>query len=474
MKSLFAFFFWRKRRFTKEVGWSIIWEDVTMKDKIMKIKVEKEANNVAKLEIEIPAKEAVDAYNRAVQKVSEYVNIPGFRKGKAPRNMVEQHVGTDRIKHEALERLLPKVFQEAIEKNELDVVSQPYVESYDFEVGKDVKISAKVELRPEVTLGGYKNLTVKAEEYENPEDSFDKALEGLMQKHATFNVVVDRKTKATDIVVMDFDGSVNGEKIRGGAAENYSLDLGNSNFIPGFAEQLVGHKLDEEFDITVEFPKDYHDEKLAGQPAVFKIKLKEIKEKVLPELNDEFAQKVGSFKTVAELKADIQTFLDTTKKNEDKKSAENAIFDEVINNVKVEIPESMIEREMSSLLEEYKQRLASQGYKWEDFIKSHEKDELFAEMRKEATLRIKNSLVIDKIALVEEIKVEKEDFEKKVEEMEKMYHMGKGQILEQMKQNPGIFSTISQQVLNQKVVEFLAENNKVEYTKKKAAKTKAK
>lgn len=456
-----------------EVGWSIIWEDVTMKDKIMKIKLEKEANNIAKLEIEIPAKDAVEGYNRAVQKISEHVNIPGFRKGKAPRNMVEQHVGVEQIKHEALERLLPNAFKEAIEKNELDVISQPYVESYEFEVGKDLKVVAKVELRPEVKLGGYKNLTVTAEEYAEPEGAFDKALEGLLQKHATFNVVVDRPTKATDIVVMDFDGSVNGEKIVGGAAENYSLDLGNSNFIPGFAEQLVGKKLGTEFDINVDFPKDYHDAKLAGQPAIFKIKLKEIKEKALPELNDAFAQKVGAFKTVDELKADIQNFLDITKKNEDKKSAENAIFDEVINNVKVDIQDTMIEREVGSLLEEYKHRLASQGYKWEDVMKEQGQEELFADLRHEATLRIKNSLVIDKIALEENIKVEKEDFEKKVEELEKMYHMSKEQILEQMKQNPAIFTSLSQQALNQKVVEFLANNNKVEFKKKKA-KAKAK
>lgn len=440
----------------------------------MKINLEKEPNNVVKLNIEIPAKTAVDEYNKAVRKVSEYVNIPGFRKGKAPRNLVEQHVGVDRIKHEALEKLLPAAFKEAIIQNKLDVISQPQVESYDFEVGKDLKVIATVELRPEVKLGEYKNMTVKVEEFSNPEDAFDKSLEGLLQRNAVFNLVVDRKSKNTDLVVMDFDGSVNGEKIQGGAAENYSLDLANSNFIPGFAEQLVGHKIGEEFDIKVEFPKEYHDKKLAGQPAIFKINLKEIKEKVLPELNDEFAQKVGNFKNVDELKADIQTFLDATKQKEDKKNADNAIFEKVLGSVKIDIQESMIEREAQSLLEEYKQRLAAQGYKWEEAIKAQGETELMKDLNNEALLRIKNSLVIDKIAQEENIKVDHEDLDRKIKEIETTYHMNRAEVLNQVKQNPAIFTSLSQQALNEKVVQFLAENNKVEFKKAEAPKAKAK
>lgn len=436
----------------------------------MNVKIEKEANNVVKLDIEVPAKDAVSAYNKAVKQISEYVNIPGFRKGKAPRNMVEQQVGTDRIKHEALEGLLPNIFKEAIVSNKLDVISQPYVESYDFEVGQDLKIVAKVELRPEVKLGEYKNLTITAEEYVTPADAFDKSLESLMQRSATFSLVVDRKTKNTDVVVIDFDGSVNGEKIQGGAAENYSLDLANSNFIPGFAEQLVGHKLDEEFDITVEFPKDYHEAKLAGQPAVFKIKLKEIKEKVLPELNDEFAQKVGPFKTVDELKADIQKFIDATKEKEDKKNADNAIFEKVLDAVKIDIQDSMIERESETLLAEYKQKLAMQGFNPEDAIKAHGQEEMMNDLKKEAAVRIKNSLVIDKIAQEENIKIEQADLENKFQEIERTYHIGRQEVLAQVKQNPEILHSLSQQALNEKVINFLAANNKVEYKKKAKSK----
>lgn len=440
----------------------------------MKVNVEKEANNVVKLNIEIPAKDAINEYNKAVKHISEHVNIPGFRKGKAPRNLVEQHVGDERIKHEALERLLPKAFQEAISGNKLDVVSQPYVESYEFNVGEDVKVVAKVELRPEVKLGEYKNLKIEVEDYEIPEDAHQKSLDGLLQKFATFNLVVDRPTKETDVVLFDFDGSVNGEKIQGGAAENYSLDLANSNFIPGFAEQLVGKKLNSEFDIKVNFPDDYHEAKLAGQPAVFKIKLKEIKEKVLPEANDEFAQKAGPFKTIAELNADIEKFLETTKESENKKSAENAIFEKVLAGVKVDIQNTMIERESQSLLEEYKQRLASQGYNWEDAVKAQGLDNVMTAMNEEAVLRIKNSLVVDKIAQVEDIKIEPKDLDAKIKELETTYRLDRAEIMKQLQQNPAIINSLSQQALNQKVAEFLAENNKVEFVAKTKAKAKAK
>lgn len=438
----------------------------------MKINLEKEKNNIVKLEIEIPAQDAVNEYNKAVKMISEHVNIDGFRKGKAPRNLVEKHVGVGRIKEDALDALVPKAIGQAIKEHKLDVVSRPMIESYDFEVGKDVKIVAKVELRPEVKIGDYKNLTVEAQEYVTEEDASEKALQGLLERHAKFELVVDRKSKATDVVVMDFDGSVNGEKIQGGAAENYSLDLANSNFIPGFAEQLVGKKVGEEFDIKVDFPKDYHEKKLAGQPAVFKIKLKEIKEKVFPEVNDEFAQKVGPFKNVADLKADIQKFLDSTKEREDKKSAENAIFEKLMKEAKVEIQDSMIQRESEALLNEYKQRLTMQGFSFEDAMKNQDQTQLMAELKKEAEMRIKSSLVIDKIAQNENIKVDFSEMEGKLKEVEAMYRMSRADMLKQIKQNPGVFDALSQEILNEKVMKFLAKNNKVEFKKGKAKKTK--
>lgn len=429
----------------------------------MNVNIEKEPNNVVKLNIEIPAKDAVNEYNKAVKKLSEHVNIAGFRRGKAPRNIVEKHVGVERIKQEALERLLPTVFQKTIIDNNLDVISHPYVDSYDFNIGEDLKVVARVELRPEVTLGKYKNLKIEAKDYVIPEDAFDKTIDGLLKQHATFKLVVDRPSKDSDIVVIDFDGSVNGEKIQGGAAENYSLDLANSNFIPGFAEQLVGKNINEEFEITVAFPKDYHEEKLAGQPAIFKIKLKEIKEKVLPELNDEFAKKAGPFASVADLKADIQKYLDSTKESENKKNANNAIFEKVLAGVKVDVQDTMVERESHMLLEEYKQRLTSQGYKWEDALAEQGQDKVLESLKEEALSRIKNSLVIDKIASEEGIKVDPADLDKKLQEIQVAYKIDRAELMKQLKHNPEIINSMSQQALNEKVVAFLAENNTVEF-----------
>ena len=284
----------------------------------METKIEKLPENVVKVDINIPAKDAIDFYNSAAKNLSQYVNIPGFRKGKAPRNIVEQNIGEERIKHEALETALPGIFSEVIKKNDFDIVAQPYVESYTYNIGEDLKITARMELRPEVTLGEYKNMTVEVEEYKTPEDAFQKSLDGLLEQSAATVVVTDRKTLADDIVVFDFEGFSNGEKIEHGDAKNYTLDLAHSSFIPGFAEQLVDRSLGEDFEINVTFPETYHEKKLAGQPAVFKCRINEIKTKVLPELNDEFAQKVGPFKTVDDLKSDIQSYLDRQKADIDR------------------------------------------------------------------------------------------------------------------------------------------------------------
>ena len=295
----------------------------------MKTTIEKQPENIVKVDIEVPAKDAVNYYNNAAKRLAQYVNIPGFRKGKAPRNIVEQNIGEERIKHEALEGALPKIFSEVIKENDFDVVAQPYVESYDYKIGEDLRIVAKLELRPEVTLGEYKGLTIEVEEYKTPEDALQKSIDSLLEQHATTVVVTDRKTLNTDTIVFDFEGFSNGEKIEHGDAKNYTLDLAHSSFIPGFAEQLADRTLGEEFEINVTFPEEYHEKKLAGQPAVFKCKVNEIRAKVLPELTDEFAQKVGPFKTVDDLKADIQKYLDTQKADIDRTNSEKAIYEKV-------------------------------------------------------------------------------------------------------------------------------------------------
>ena len=428
----------------------------------MKVTLENEKENVVKLNITIPAKDAADAYNNAVRKISQYVNIDGFRKGKAPRSVVERHVGTERIKQEAIENLMPKAINQAVADNKLDLVAQPYITSYNFNVGEDLTVTAKAELRPEVTLGQYKGLKLEVKDSPVAEDAMQKSIDNLLNQYATQETVIDRATKDTDIAVIDFEGFCNGEKIQGGDAKNYPLDLAHSNFIPGFAEQLVGKNLNDEFEIKVNFPENYHDEKLKGQPATFKIKINEIKEKKLPELNDEFAQKVGPFKTVDDLKADIQKYLDSQRERTNKQNSENEVFKAVIDASKVDIPETMIEREVASLKEEYKQRLAAQGITWETLVKSQGEDELTKNLHEDAKTRIKNSLVIDKIAKDENIKLESKDIEAKFAQLGAAYGMKPQDLIKQLGKNPEVLTSISQQALNDKVRDFLIQNNTVE------------
>ena len=428
----------------------------------MKVTLEKEKENVVKLDITIPAKDAVDAYNKAVSTISKYVNIDGFRKGKAPRAVVERHVGTERIKQEAIENLMPKAINQAVVDNNLDLIAQPYITNYNFNIGEDLTVTAKAELRPEVTLGQYKGLTLEVKDSPVEEDAMQKSIDRLLEQHSTQETVIDRPTRDTDIAVIDFEGTANGEKIQGGDAKNYPLDLAHSNFIPGFAEQLVGKNLNDEFDIKVNFPEDYHDEKLKGQPATFKIKINEIKEKKLPELNNEFAQKVGSFKTVDELKADIQNSLNSQRERTNKMNAENEVFKAVIDGAKVDIPQSMVDREADSLKQEYTQRLAAQGINWEALVKAQGEDQLLKNLSEDALVRIKNSLVIDKIAKDENIKLEQKDLEAKFAQLGAAYGLQPQDLIKQLGQNPELLASISQQAMNDKVKDFLMENNKVE------------
>ena len=415
-----------------------------------------------KLEITVDAEKFENAMKKVYFQNAKYINIPGFRKGKAPRAVVERHVGTERIKQEAIENLMPKAINQAVVDNNLDIIAQPYVTNYNFNIGEDLTVTAKAELRPEVTLGQYKDLTLEVKDSPVEEDAMQKSIDRLLEQHSTQETVIDRPTKDSDIAVIDFEGTANGEKIVGGDAKNYPLDLGHSNFIPGFAEQLVGKNLNDEFEIKVNFPEDYHDEKLKGQPATFKIKINEIKEKKLPELNDEFAQKVGSFKNVDELKADIKNYLETQRERTNKMNSENEVFKAVIDAAKVDIPQSMIDREVNSLREEYKQRLAAQGINWDALVKAQGEDQLLKNLDEDAMTRIKNSLVIDKIAKVENIKLEQKDLEAKFAQLGAAYGLKPQDLLKQLGQNPEVLASISQQAMNDKVREFLMNNNKVE------------
>ena len=433
----------------------------------MKVTLENGKDNVVNMEIVVPAKDATDAYNRAVSNIAQHINIDGFRRGKAPRAIVEKHVGTERIKMEAIESIAGRMIHQAVEENKLDIVAQPSITSYSFELGQDLVLKVEVETRPEVTLGEYKGLNLKIDDSPIPDDAEQKSIDGLLRQHSTLETVTGRPSNETDTAVIDFDGYVNGEKIVGGEGKNYSLDLGNSNFIPGFAEQIVGKNAGDEFEINVTFPKDYHDEKLKGQAAVFKIKLHEIKERKTPELNDEFAKKVGPFKTVDDLKADVKKYLESQRERTNKQNIENEIFKNVIDSAKVDIPQSMIDREVESLKADYKQRLAYQGVDWDALVKAQGGvDKLDETLKEDAINRIKNSLVIDKIAKVENLKLEAKDVEQKFAQLATMYGMQQQDVLKQIGKSPEMLGSISQQALNDKVRDYLIANNNVEIVSK--------
>ena len=437
----------------------------------MQTTLTKEKDNIVILNMTIPANEADSAYNLAANRISQYVNINGFRKGKAPKSVVERHVGVDRIQQEALDMLLPRYISQAISENKLDTVTQPALTSYNYEPGQDLQVTIQVETRPEFTIGTYKGMELKAEIAPEDKGALDNAINNFLTQNSSLELVLDRPSKDTDIVVFDFDGTCNGEKIQGGSAKCYALDLAHSNFIPGFAEQLVGHNLKEEFTIDVKFPEEYHDKKLQGQDAKFDIKLNEIKQRVLPELNDELVKKATRFSTVDELKSDIQSFIDTQRENAKRLSAENAAFKSIVDSTSIDIPQTMIDREVRAIANDYQQRIANQGGNWAQFVEAQGGETKFAQtLSEDAKIRIKNSLIVDKISKEENLTVGQEDLTSRLTQLSMAYGTTPEQLVKQFGQNPTFVNSLSQQVINDKVRDFLIDNNKFEYVEVEPAK----
>ena len=406
----------------------------------MSVNLEKNENNEVLVDIKIDPKETTEAYDKACKKLAKRVNIPGFRPGKAPKK---------------------KIFTDVIKSNNYKTVSEPAVDEYKFEKDGSLSVKAKLELRPEFTLPEYKGMEIQIDEFKQPENAMDRELDDIKEKHSTLQKVEGRVTNDKDLVNIDFEGFVDGETIKGGAAKNYLLDLGHSNFIPGFAEQLVGKEAGSEFSINVKFPDNYHDEKIKGKDAEFKIKLHEIKEKVYPEIDDEIAKKVGKFNTVDELKADIQKYLDTTAKAENDKRATVVIFDKLLNDTEMKIQESMIQREIYAMKVEMEQKAVLRGQDFEKLMKEQGGEELEKEMHDEAEKRIKTALIIAEIAQKENISVQGADIEGKIQDISRLYGTTREQILEEMGRNPNLLYSLNQQILAQKVTQFLLDNSKI-------------
>lgn len=424
----------------------------------MSVNLEKNENNEVLMDIKVDANETKDAYNRACKRLAMHVNVPGFRKGKAPNKVLEKHIGVEYIQREVLESILPRIFSNVIKENNYDTVSEPSLDYYNFEDDGTISIKAKVELRPEFTLPEYKGMEVKIDMFKQADIAMDREIDDIKEKHSTLQTVEGRVSNDKDFVNIDFEGFVDGNAIKGGAAKGYLLDLGHSNFIPGFAEQLVGKEVGSEFTINVKFPDEYHDDSIKGKDAEFKIKINEIKEKVYPELNDELAKKVGKFQTVDELKADIQKYLDASEKAENDKRATVVIFDRLLAETEMKIQEPMIQREVKAMLAEMRQRIELQGQNFDEIMEKEAGEKLDAEMHDEAEKRIKTALIISRISKNENIQVEGVDIENKIIEISRLYGTTREQIIQEIQKNPNLLYSLNQQIMAQKVTQFLLDN----------------
>ena len=426
--------------------------------------IEKLDNNEVKLNIEIEPSVTSWEYDKACQKIAKRVNVPGFRQGKAPKNILEKYVGIAALQREVLDSLLPTIFENAIEENHFDLIMAPNVESYEFKDDNTLKVTARLELKPEVNLCEYKGMEIEIEEFKNSEDTVDKELKILQDRYATLNEIENRNSIETDLVNIDFDGYVDGEEIKGGSAKNYVLDLAHSNFIPGFAEQLVNHTKGEEFKINVKFPDEYHDEKLKGKEAEFNIKLNSIKEKILPELNDELAKKVNpKFETLDALKEDIKKYCENAAKAENEKRIASKIFETLFEKININIQETMINREIQALMGEFKQRVNMQGGNFDEMLEKEGHQKIYEQMKEEALRRIKNSLIVGKIAQTENVSVTQEDIQGKITEIANVYRTTPENIIAEIQKNVNLLHSINQQIITEKVTRILIDNAKVSY-----------
>lgn len=435
--------------------------------------IEKQEPNTIKIHLHIPSEQAQQEYNKACRRLSQRVNIPGFRRGKAPRNVIEKNIGVDRIKQEALDRILPTLFADTISEHQLDVVAPPQIQSYKFDLDSGIDINAHAELRPEVTLPEVASLKPQYAPFTHDADAMDKEMQALCTRFTTLEPVIDRPSEATDTIQFDFEGSIDGNLIRGGAAKNYRMDLTNQNFIEGFADQLVGHAIGEAFEVKVSFPEDYHDKDLAGKPAVFQCKINEIYKKTVPTINDELAKQVGDFESLDALKAHIETALAESAERETQFRKQKALVQALVGASQVDVPESMIVREARILLDDVKNKLREQGLTWDKFVEAQTREmtdgmdnplskreveeRVMGNIRLDAIQRIKTSLVFGAFAKQENLSVTDEEFTQHVFDLAEMSQTDEKMVMRNLANNPGAVQAFTDQILSQKVMEMLID-----------------
>ena len=426
----------------------------------MSVQIEKLENSMAKLTIETSAEELEKALESAFQKNKNKISVPGFRKGKVPRQMIEKMYGPSIFYEDAANALIPQAYEKALDECEEDIVSSPEIEVTQIEKGKPFIFTALVALKPEVKLGKYKGVKVDKADTEVTDEEVDAEINKERENNARNIEVTDRAVKDGDMTVIDFEGFVDDVAFEGGKGENYPLTIGSGAFIPGFEEQLVGAEIGKEVEVNVTFPEDYQADDLQGKAAVFKCTVKEIKEKELPELDDEFASEVSEFETLAEYKADVKDKLTEKKVREAKDAKEAAVIEAIVNDSEMEIPEPMLTTQQRQMVDEFAQRMQMQGLSMEQYFQftGATYDKMIEQVKPQAERRIKSRLVLEAIVEAEKIEASEEDYEEELKSMAEAYQLEVEKVKEMLPEKSA--QQIKQDIAVRKAAEFAVEHAK--------------
>ena len=426
----------------------------------MNVQVEKLEKNMVKLTVELPEEELEKAIQAAYMKEKSKISIPGFRKGKVPRKMIEKMYGVGIFYEDAANMLIQDNYAQALDECGEDIVSRPVIDIEQIEAGKPFVFTAEAAVRPDVKLGKYKGVQVTKIDTSVSEEEVDTALEAERQKNARNVTVTDRPAALGDTVVIDFEGFVDGVPFEGGQGENHSLELGSHSFIDTFEDQLVGHNPGDEVDVNVTFPDPYQSKELAGKPALFKVKLHEIRTKELPGLDDEFAQDVSEYETLAEYREDVKKRLETDKENEAKRTKEDEAIKKIIEKSEMEIPEAMLETQCENMINEFAQRISQSGLTMEQYLQFSGLtiEKLKDQVRPEAKQRIESSLVLEKIAKEEQIESTEEEIDAEIAKMASAYGMEADKLKEYMGEKEK--ESVKRDLAINKAVDLIMENVK--------------
>ncbi len=426
----------------------------------MSVQVEKSEKNMAKLTIEVAAEEFEKAIEAAYQKNKSKISVPGFRKGKVPRQMIERMYGKEVFYEDAANALIPDAYEKALDECEEDIVSSPSIDVVQVEAGKPFIFTAEVALKPEVKLGKYKGVEVEKAETSVTDEEVDAEINKERENNARNIDVTDRAVKDGDITTLDFEGFVDGVPFEGGKGENYPLTIGSGAFIPGFEEQLIGAEIGKEVEVNVTFPEDYQAEELKGKAAVFKCTVREIKEKELPALDDEFASEVSEFETLAEYKADVKGKLEERKAKEAKDAREAAVIEAIVKDSDMEIPEAMLATQQRQMVDEFAQRIQMQGLSIDQYYQftGSSYEQMIEQVKPQAEKRIKSRLVLEAVVAAENIVATDEDYEEELKVMAESYQMEVEKVKELLPEKSA--AQIREDIAVRKAAEFVVENAK--------------